>query len=202
MSALAPAPRVRSVDDPTTYTSLGSFSCGGISDYEQEVDAIVARLHGGGVPYESLRVAEDSDTGQLMGLCLVQRRPLEPSVVEALRIRERRQRVFRQRHHRQRRLRVAADDAAYVGLISISEPWRGRRLANGGRLGSLLLGDSLKQIMRIWNGPPMPMVWAMVAPRNFASHDLFADWGFDHIVTGENHDVRYRPAGLSIQPSR
>lgn len=119
MNALAPTPRVRTVD-PTSYVPLASFSCGGSSDYEREVDDIVADLHRGRSPWESVRVAE-APGGDRMGLCLLQRRGLPG----------------------------AAPDAAYIGLLSVAAGWRGSRLPDGGRLGSLLLGDSLEQVMEI-----------------------------------------------------
>jgi hypothetical protein len=175
MSALAPAPRVRSVD-PIAYAPLGSFSCGASSHFEDEVNDGAAKLHRGIGAWEAVRVAETPVSGELMGFCLIQRRSLDlPPVCVA--------------------------DAAYVALIAVAVSWRGCRLPDGGRLGNVILRDALEQIMQLWKGPPMPAVWAMVAPANFASHNVFAQWGFGHIKTGAKYDVRYRPARLGFTPS-
>lgn len=122
-------------------------------------------LHRGELPYVCVRVAEDAETADLIGVCVVDQRPFE--------------RDF---------------DAAYIALIALSSTWRGHRLADGTRLGAFLLGDALDQIKAIWDGPPMPAVWALIAPDNQASHKTFAAWGFACVRGyGGGYDVRYRP---------
>ncbi len=174
MPALARQPRVRSVD-PRTYAPFRDFCCGGDSEYEREVDEIVAMLHAGDQPTVVVRVAEviaDDGSHTFLGLCAVARRSL---------------------------LDV---DAAYVALLAVDSRWRGHRLPDGGRLGVLLLGDALDQIKMLWRGPPMPAVWALVAPDNTASHNVFDHWGFGCIpAEGEGYDIRYRPAGLGTSLS-
>ena len=171
MPTLATAPRVRSID-PTSYLPLARFSCGGDSDYEREVDELVGKLHAGDVRCVVLRAAEDPNTDSLIGVCGVSRRPLG-----------------------------YAADAAYIAVIGISSRWRGYRLLDGGRLGQFLLGDALDQIKAIWGGPPMPTVWAVIAPENRASHDTFAYWGFACLGGRGGYDVRYRPSGIGLSAS-
>lgn len=166
---LASAPRVRSVD-PTTYLPFADFSCGGESAYEQEVDAVVSLLYRGEMEYVVVRVAEDPDTNDLIGLCAVSRRRFGYTY-----------------------------DAAYIAVIALNGTYRGHRLPDGRRLGEFLLGDALDQIKAIWDGPPMPTTWAVVAPDNTASHNTFAYWGFERLPgQGGGYDIRYRPAGVGL----
>lgn len=164
---------MRSVD-PTAYTPFSTFSCGGSTDHEDEVD-LLARdwLYAGKFDPAAVRVTEDPDTDSLIGFCVVERR------------------AFR-----------ADTDAAYIALIGVATDWRGTRLPDGGRLGGFILGDALNQIKAIWNGPPMPTCWARVAPNNGASHRVFADWGFDLIPGAPGcYDTRYRLKGTGLTPS-
>ena len=171
MPALASAPRLRSVD-PTTYAAFRNFSCGGTSEFEREVDGIVAMHVRGEQPSKVVRVAEAS--GELAGFCIVTQRTLD----------------------------TIALNAAYIALIAISAPFRGRRLPDGGRISDLLLHDALEQAKQLWSGPPMPSVWAVVHRDNGPSHALFDRWGFGCIPTAGDHHIRYRPAGLGIKPAR
>ncbi len=101
MEPLATVPRVRSVDE-TTYPQFNGFSCGGSAAYEREVDDLIAAVHRGEVcSIEDTRVAEDPDSGVLLGFCLIQRRMLKEP------------------------------DDAYIGLIGVSVACRGRRLPDG-----------------------------------------------------------------------
>jgi ribosomal protein S18 acetylase RimI-like enzyme len=172
LPVLATNPRVRSVD-PTAYAAFATFSCGTSTDYEREVNEIVGKLHRGELPTEVVRVAEHPDSGDLIGLCVVSRRP------------------FRTQR-----------DAAYVQLIARSAASRGTRLPRGRRLGEFLLGDALEAIFGNW-GFPMPAVWALVDPSNEASHAIFSHWGFALIPAEPGgYDARYRPSGIGLHPSQ
>lgn len=165
MTTLATTPRVRSVD-PTAYLPLRDFSCGGTVAYEREVDEIARMLCRGEVAFEAVRVAEDAETGRLIGLCVVARRDIDE----------------------------VTDDAAYIALIGVDARWRGRRLPDGTRIGVFLVGDALREIARIWRAPPMPAVWSLVAPENLASHRIFTHWEFGRVPhQGAGYDVRFRP---------
>jgi hypothetical protein len=173
MEPLATVPRVRSVDE-TTYPQFAGFYCGGSAVYEREVDDLIAAACCGKMgPIEDACVAEDPDSGLLLGFCLIQRRVLKDP------------------------------DDAYIALIAVSAACRGRRLPDGTRLGGLLLGDALMRIKRLWGGPPMPPVWAIISPGNIASHSLFADWGFELVDReGRGDDYRYRGRGLGVVPTK
>lgn len=155
--------------DPTSYTPFDGFSCGGDGAYEHEVDLLVAKLYNGEYGDALVRVAEDADDGAFIGFYVVVALP------------------FRGQH------------AAYVALIGMSSNARGRRMPDGSRIGEFLLGDALNQIKMLWGGPPMPTVWALVAPGNRASHRIFDRWGFSCLpAEGDGYDVRYRPEGVGI----
>jgi hypothetical protein len=172
MPALATPPRVRSVD-PTAYTPFSTFSCGGSTDHEDEVDLLVGWLHAGKFDPAVVRVTEDPETDGLVGFCVVERRPFRTD-----------------------------PDTAYIALIGVSADWRGTRLPDGGRLGAFILGDALNQIKALWHGPPMPTTWARVARDNSASHRIFADWGYE-LIPGppDGYDTRYRPTGIGLTQS-
>jgi ribosomal protein S18 acetylase RimI-like enzyme len=158
--------------DPTTYLPLRSFSCGSSNAAEREVDKIVGMVAGGEVDFEVVRVAENDPDGSLMGLCVVSHREFE-----------------------------AEEDPAYVQVIARAAACRGYRLPDGGRLGDLLLSDALTQIKMIW-GAPMPFVWALVAPDNAPSLDLFAHWGFECAPAADGgYHVLFRQAGVGISPT-
>jgi hypothetical protein len=172
MPELAAAPRVRSVD-PRSYAPFARFSCGGDLKFEREVDEIVQGLYSGRYPIPYVRVADDDETGALIGVCGTGPRefPGDP-------------------------------DAAYVAIIGISAEFRGYRTPNGTRLGALLLADALQEIKTRGNAPPMPPVWALIDPANGASHNLFADFGFEFIPgTPGGYDIRYRNRGLGLTPA-
>jgi ribosomal protein S18 acetylase RimI-like enzyme len=151
--------------DPTMAPSLNSFGCGGTTAPEVEVNELVAGLHAGHYPQLSVRIAEDPADGSLIGLCAVQPRALGQHL-----------------------------DAAYVGLIGVHQSFRGKRDHNGSTFGDVLLVDALRLLHETWGAPPMPPVWAMVAPSNVASHSLFDRHGFAKIdrATG-GYDIRYLP---------
>jgi ribosomal protein S18 acetylase RimI-like enzyme len=169
---LSSAPRTRVVD-PTLTPALGAFTCGGGSSYETEVDQIVTSLYSPGAGVGAVIVAEDVDSGDLIGVCWIMARPLPPP--------------------------TPVPDAAYVGVIGVHEAFRGWRLPDGAtRIGDFLLHDGLDKIQTGWGGGPMPPVWALVAPANAASHSLFERHGFGLIPLGANYDMRYRPRGLAL----
>lgn len=94
-------------------------------------------------------------------------------------------------------------DAAYIAVIGIPLSCRGKyRLPDGRRVGEFLLDDALEVVHRVWGGGSMPPVWALIAPANQASHDLFANRGFGHIPDGphtDNHDIRLRGRALPLR---
>jgi ribosomal protein S18 acetylase RimI-like enzyme len=143
--------------------TLGWFGCGTATPYEVEVNDLVARAHAGQFPSLDVRVAEDPSDGSLIGLCGTSPRALPND-----------------------------PDAAYVALIGINGPFRGKHDHNGSKLGDVLLDDALRAIREGWGGGPMPPTWAMVAPNNRASHNLFERHGFKKISgAAGGYDIRY-----------
>lgn len=144
---------------------MRTFSCGGASPYEADVDKIVAGLAQGSYPQLSLRVAERPTDGALIGLCATQNRPFNDDPVEP--------------------------DSAYVGVIAVNEPFRGQTW-DGAGLGDLLLNDALSCIRDRWGGGPLPRVWALVDPPNAASHRLFDRHDFYKLdAEPGGYDIRF-----------
>ena len=161
MAVLAAPPRARFVD-PTLYAPFSAFSCGDSTSYEREVNEIVAKLYVGQGVGIDVRVAEEATTGEFLGLCGVQARPL----------------VLGPPH-------PPISDAAYICAIGVPKDCRGKyRLPDGTRIGDFLLADALAQIHLAWGGGSMPPVWALIDGANTASHNLFTDHGFGHIPAG------------------
>lgn len=169
MDPLATVPRVRSID-PTTYPQFDGFSCGGSAAYEREVDDLLGKVRRGlTVPIDEARVAEDPDSGVLLGFCFIQRRVLY------------------------------APDDIYIGLIGISAAHRGRRLPDGTRLGGFLLRDALVRIKMLWGPPMPPvwaMVSSenIVSHSLFADWGFEYIAG-----EGQGYDYRYRERGRGVQ---
>jgi ribosomal protein S18 acetylase RimI-like enzyme len=177
MSQLGALPRARSVD-PRTYAAFSGFSCGEATAFEREVNDIVRALYAG-VPGVHVRVAEDVDSGALLGLCGIQQRPLALTPPHS-----------------------PMPDAAYIAVIAVPSSRRGNRLPDGRRIGDFLLDDALAVIRTAWGGGVMPPVWALIDPSNTASHNLFEHHGFGRVPAGPGgkYDVRLRPRGLPLSP--
>jgi ribosomal protein S18 acetylase RimI-like enzyme len=147
--------------------SLGDFRCAGSSPYEAEVEEIVAMLHAGQCWYANVRVAEDPTDGTLLGLCATQPRPFGDDPSEP--------------------------DTAYIFLIAVNGTFRGYRTPDGARIGDVLLEDALREIREQWGRGPAPRIWALVAPSNSASHNLFDRHGFLKLdAAGSGYDIRFR----------
>ena len=163
---LSAEPGVRSVD-PAAETVLADFTCGGVSAYEREVDEIVAGFHKGASPeFLTFRVAED-EAGALVGVSATFHRPLPDLFAGPF----------------------------YVGVIGVSESFRGRRLPDGERLGDFLLRDALQQLANKWHY--MPWTWALIHPDNGPSQNLFDRHGFTNLGSAGNYEVWLRPGGLN-----
>jgi hypothetical protein len=144
-------PRLREVD-PRAEPLLADFSCGGTRDYERVVDEVVEAFHGYHVPRQlQFTIAEDLDTGQLVGVCALHAREL-PGV---------------------------ALSAMYVGVIGINVAYRGGRLPDGSRIGDLLLADALARVDSAWI--VVPPVWALIDWDNVPCRLLFERHGFTEL---------------------
>lgn len=134
---------MRWVSDPTSDELLADFVCGGTSDYERDVEALLDQLRElspeEALAYE-IRVAEARHADDLIGVSVFQKRSLGGSDEYA--------------------------DAVYLALSAINEPYRGWRMPDGTtRIGTFLLCDTLAQIDEKW-GSPMPYVWGTVHEDN------------------------------------
>jgi ribosomal protein S18 acetylase RimI-like enzyme len=88
-------------------------------------------------------------------------------------------------------------DAGYIAVIAVTAKYR------GARVGDHLLHDALTMISSAVAGQ-MPLVWAMIAPGNQKSHDLFERHHFLDVAPAQTalnqslYDWRIRAPGLSV----
>ena len=172
LHALRSVPTIKAVD-AAAYSALEGFTCGGGSEYELEVDDILrSYAHGHSPTWLTVIVAEDPDADHaLVGACGVHQRAL-PRVDPG---------------------------TMYVGVIGVTEDYRGRRLPDGEtRIGDFLLHRALLQQERTW-GVSQSM-WAMIHKANVASQALFHRAGFQRIalVLNPADDIWLRPRGLAV----
>lgn len=122
---------------------------------------------------DDARVAEDANSGALIGFCFVQKREL-----------------------------LVPDDM-YIALIAVSAAYRRRRLPDGTRLGSFLLRDALVRIKMLCGPPMPPVWALIspenVASHSLFADwgfDYIASEG-----TGRAYDIRYRERGRGVVPT-
>jgi hypothetical protein len=155
---------MRWVQDPADYGPLADFVCGGDSDYEGDVEALINQLRlmssEDAAEYE-IRVAEARHADDLIAVSVFHKRALGNTEEFA--------------------------NAVYMALCAINEPYRGRRMPDGvTRIGTFLLCDTLAQIERLW-GSPMPCVWGLVHQGNKDCHNLLSRHSFWRL-RGSNRD--------------
>ena len=167
---------MRSVPDFTTYKPLSRFFCGEKHSYERDVNDAVRELldfsseDAAGV---EVRAAEERATGDLIGMAVFYKKRLE-TVPES----------------------DTYADAVYFALLSVTAPYRGRRMPDGVmRIGSFLLCDALAQIEAKW-GDPMPHVWGVVHRDNKPSQRILAGHGFWPIGRELEYPVHLRSERL------
>jgi hypothetical protein len=95
-------------------------------------------------------------------------------------------------------------DEVYVHMIGMSESYRKCWLPqpDAGRLGRVLLSESLLQIKKDWSPSPVPAVWASVSIQNGKSTRMFGAYLFTRYwpVPGWSDDeaILWRPPKLGI----
>ena len=100
-------------------------------------------------------------------------------------------------HHRA--LPGVVSGAMYVGVIGISEDYRGMRMPDGEtRIGDFLLNEALKQQERVWGATEY--MWAFVHKDNGPSQDIFRRAGFQKLPLSLNpvEDVWARSPNLPV----
>lgn len=168
MTYRPPVALYASVIDPLLHPALQGFSCGGMNEFEREVDEIVDLFRTGHRPAQlQFLVGREPNSHSLVGLCAIHEREM-PGV---------------------------SPGAMYVGIIGISLPFRGRRLPDGTRIGDWLLHMSLTQLQSSWR--VMPLVWALIDRANQPSIDMFERHGFAEIPN-QGYALYVRPEGLAV----
>jgi ribosomal protein S18 acetylase RimI-like enzyme len=164
--------------EPASYRAFDGFTCGGRAKPEREIDKLVADFHAGRKSQCEMRVTEDTAAGALVGLCCFRRVVLGRNVLPR-----------------------ANWDALYVAAIGLGEPYRRcRLLADGSRMGDVVLTDALHEFDRRWGVERMPAIVALVSPSNDASLRLFRRHGFEEFIpaVGTGDAWFRRPLGLEV----
>src|ERR1700722_4157798 len=158
--------RMRFVD-PARYAPLAGFSCGDSTAYEQEINSVVRHLQHVNAD-TNVRVAEDTRTGDLLGLYASHQQPLLTY-----------------------RSTSPLDDAEYLGVIGVSGLGRGFRV-DSRRLDDILLEDALEQI-RLGRDGQMPVVYALLHKHDISAQRLFQNHGFRRFPLSGVYEVWIRP---------
>ena len=156
MQALEGRPRFSVIKEPKQDARLKDFTCGTAEKWERDVNEMVEKQYLGTAIRHPTMVAMESVSGDLLGVCGFCPRPVDIPVPGPLQ-----------------------SEPAYIHVIGLSAGYRGWRLEDKKtRLGAALLANTLKKIAVAWSGNEMPAVWALVAPANKDSNNMFESQGF------------------------
>jgi hypothetical protein len=178
MPVLEGRPKFPTIKDPKGDPRLKDFSCGSKEKWERDVNDLVKELYErGSAIYDRLTVvAMESQSGELLGVCGF--RPKQPQFKPPGK---------------------ETVEPPYIHVIGLSKSYRGWTLEDEKtRLGSALLAGTMKKIALVWSGDATPAMWALVAPKNKYSHNLFERHGFGLIKKPSGDHRQYRPYGLPL----
>ncbi|HEX3433129.1 MAG TPA: hypothetical protein VHT25_03605 [Solirubrobacteraceae bacterium] len=167
------------VENPATCVELVDFTCGDARRHaEDTVELIVEQLRKGERPQATVLVTREVATGTLVGLSAIEWEPVRvqhPSFPMD-----------------------AYQDAVYLAVLTLSEPYRGRWTSMHGQpLSEVLMNEAYCQIAAI-RGDGMPPVQAFVDPGNTPSLALTRGQGFEVQVQWPNELMFIRPRGLGF----
>jgi hypothetical protein len=163
-------PRMRFVD-ATRYPGFDTFSCRGYGPHVQRVNGSVEVLRHDADKTMSVRVAEDPETGGLLGLYALRRE--RPSLL--------------------RPDMAFLCDAEYIGVIGLSDTLGD----TSARLADFLIEDALEQIA-VKRRSRIFAVWTIVAGGDLESRRLFQNHGFEILHTSEAYSLLFRPSGRRV----
>ena len=168
------------VEDPRTCADLVDFTCGDARRHaEDTVELIIEQLSKGERPHATMLVTREVHTGTLVGLSAIEWQPLRiqhPSFPMD-----------------------AYQDAVYLAVLTLSEPYRGRcRSIHGQPLSEVLANEAYCQIASV-RGDDLPPIQAFVDPGNTPSLELTRSQGFEIQVEWSNELMVVRPRGLGFR---
>jgi len=149
-----------SVEDPTTCVELADFTCGDARRHAEDVvEMIVGQLSRGERPRATMLVTREVPSGTMVGLSAIEWEPVviqHPSFPAD-----------------------AYQDAVYLAVLALSEPYRGRWTSIDGQpLSEVLLNEAYCQIASA-RSDGMPPIQAFVDPGNTPSLELTRNQGFE-----------------------
>jgi len=156
---------------------LAAFSCGDgrLPAAEDDVNAIVAELHGGDYPDAVLRVTREMPVGTLVGIAAIE--PRKGPIIDHPVIPEK-----------------DNEDAAYVVVLTLSGGYRGSYTCKDGRpLSEVLVLEALRYLVTENDGA-IPPVQAVIARANTPSREMVERYGFVNPIEtiGDRFYIRAR----------
>jgi hypothetical protein len=167
MFRAAAPPRVVTVDRPTEYEPLRSFSCGQRSHHDTAANELIKVIAAGTTVPLTVRVAEHPDRiGEIMAISATGPVKILPPTVDGESLGP---------------LAELPDEMIYIALVGVGAEYHGLKVRKRARFAvrGISLGDYMLRDAMAYYGPPsgpnsMPPFWSQVASDNEAALKLCA----------------------------